>query len=88
MNRAFFGGPPTRVIMRLIIISFVLGIILSALNIHPINIVDAVYRLYLHIYALGFESLEWLFGYFLLGAVIVFPVWIILRLMKLGWRRQ
>ena len=88
MNRDFFGGRPTSVLIRLVVISFILGIVLSALNISPLNIVNEVYRLTLRIYSLGFESIEWLFGYFVLGAVIVFPVWIIVRLMRVGMRRS
>jgi len=74
--------------MRLIVISFVLGIVLSALDISPLNIVNEIYRLILRVYSLGFESIEWLFGYFLLGAVIVFPIWIIVRLTRVGMRRN
>ena len=88
MSRNFFGGSPATVLMRLVVLSLILGVSLSALNISPLNIVNELYRLFLRIYSLGFESIEWLFGYFLLGAVIVFPVWLIVRLMKVGWRRS
>jgi hypothetical protein len=35
---------------------------------------------------LGFDSIEWIFRYFLLGAVIVFPIWLVVRLLKVGRR--
>lgn len=82
----FFGGSPTAVLMRLVVVSFVLGIVLSALGVSPLNIVDGLHRLFLRIYSLGFESVEWLFNYFLLGAVIVFPVWLIVRVLKVARR--
>lgn len=82
----FFGGSPAAVLIRLIVISFVLGIILSALGVSPFDIVNGLRNLLERIYALGWDSIEWVFRYFLLGAVIVFPVWLIVRLLKLGRR--
>jgi hypothetical protein len=34
----------------------------------------------------GFDSIEWIVRYFLLGAVIVFPIWLIIRLFKTAGR--
>jgi hypothetical protein len=82
----FFGGSPAAVLMRLVAVSFVLGIILSALGVSPFDIVDGLRNLFWRIYALGWESIEWLFRYFLLGAVIVFPVWLVVRLVKMSRR--
>jgi hypothetical protein len=90
MNRdlatRFFGGSPAAVLMRLVAISFVLGIILSALGVSPFDIINGLRELFWRIYALGWDSIEWIFRYFLLGAVIVFPVWLIVRLLKIGRR--
>ncbi len=82
----FFGGSPLAVLLRLVAISFVVGIILSALGVSPFDIVnglrDFVWRLYMY----GFDSIEWIVRYFLLGAVIVFPIWLVIRLFKVGGR--
>lgn len=90
MNRdfatRFFGGSPAAVLLRLVAISFVLGIILSALGVSPFDIINGFRNLARRIYELGFDSIEWIIRYFLLGAVIVFPVWLIVRLMKIGRR--
>jgi len=40
------------------------------------------------IYDAGFETFVWAWSYFLLGAVIVFPVWLVMRLVRLGRRRE
>jgi len=82
----FFGGSPAAVLLRLVAISFVLGIILSALGVSPFDIINGLRNLARRIYELGFDSIEWIIRYFLLGAVIVFPVWLIVRLMKIGRR--
>lgn len=83
----FFGGSPAAVLLRLVAISFVVGVILSALGVSPYDIIQGLRDLFQRIYELGWDSIEWLFRYFLLGAVIVFPVWLIIRLVKMGGRR-
>jgi hypothetical protein len=82
----FFGGSPGRVLIQLAVLSLILGIVLSALGVSPFDIVNGLQRLALRIYNTGFDTIVWGFRYFLLGAVIVFPVWLIMRLLKLGRR--
>ena len=79
---SFFGGQPVAVLLRLAIISLLVGFILSVLGLSPFDIVDSFFRLIERIYDLGFEAFEWLFRYFLLGAVIVFPIWLVVRVWK------
>ena len=43
-------------------------------------------RLAERIYDMGFAAIEKAFRYFLLGAVIVFPVWLVMRLLKIAGR--
>jgi hypothetical protein len=86
--RRFFGGSPAAVLLRLIAVSFVLGVILSALGVSPFDIINGLRNLFRRIYELGWESIDWMFRYFLLGAVIVFPVWLVIRLVKMGGRRD
>ncbi len=80
----FFGGSPGRVLVQLIVMSIVTGIVLSALGVSPFDIVNSLRQLALRIYNTGFDTLVWAFRYFLLGAVIVVPVWIVMRILKLG----
>jgi Domain of unknown function (DUF6460) len=78
----FFGGPPLAVIGRLILLSILVGVILAAIGLDPWNIIESVRRLILHIWAMGFDAVRWLWRYFLLGAVIVLPIWFVVRLVK------
>lgn len=78
----FFGGPPLSVLFRLILLSILIGVILAALGLDPLNIIDSIRRLVLHIWDMGFDAVRWLWQYFLLGAVIVVPIWLIMRLVK------
>ena len=82
----FFGGSPGHVLLQLIALSFVVGIIMNALGVSPYDIVDGLKQLALRVYNMGFASIEWIVRYFLLGAVIVFPAWLIMRLLRLGRR--
>lgn len=79
----FFGGSPGAVMVRLTIICFVVGVVLSFLGVSPFDIIHGMMRLFRRIYDLGFETFEWVFRYFLLGAVIVVPIWLIARVWNL-----
>lgn len=78
----FFGGPPLAVIGRLVLLSIFVGVILAAIGLDPWNIIESVRRLIAHIWDMGFDAVRWLWRYFLLGAVIVVPVWFLVRLVK------
>jgi len=73
------GGSPLAVFGRLILVSVLVGVILSALGLDPWNILQSVQRLLLNVWNMGFDAVRWLWRYFLLGAVIVIPIWLIMR---------
>ena len=76
------GGSPLGVLGRLILVSILVGVILSALGLDPFDIVHSVERLIRSIWNMGFDAVRWVWRYFLLGAVIVIPIWIIARLVN------
>lgn len=84
----FFGGNPTLVLIRLVILSLIIGVLLAALGFSPFDIIDSIRRLLAHIYDMGFTAVEQAFRYFLLGAVVVFPVWLLMRLFKMLGRES
>ena len=81
VNR-FLGGPPLAVLGKLILLSILIGVVLSALGLDPLNIFASVQRLIRDIWNMGFDAVRWLWQYFLLGAVIVIPIWLILRFVR------
>ena len=83
----FFGGPPLSVIFRLILLSILIGVILQVLGLDPWNIFDSLRRLVLRVWDMGFDALRWLWRYLLLGAVVVVPIWLIVRLMRVAQDR-
>jgi len=80
----FFGGSPVSVIFRLVLLSILIGVILEVLGLDPWNIIDSLRRLVLRIWEMGFDAVRWLWRYFLLGAAVVLPIWLIVRLMGLA----
>jgi hypothetical protein len=78
----FFGGPPLAVVGRLVLLSILVGVILAAIGLDPWNIIESVERLIEHLWNMGFDAVRWLWRYFLLGAVIVVPIWFLALLAK------
>jgi hypothetical protein len=76
------GGSPLAVLGRLILVSILVGVILSALGLDPFDIVHSVERLIRSVWNMGFDAVRWVWRYFLLGAVIVIPIWIVTRLVN------
>ena len=69
-------------LVRLVVLSIVVGVVLSALNIRPQDLFFHVRRLIDFVYSLGFGAVEWAFQYLLLGAVVVVPIWVVSRLIS------
>jgi hypothetical protein len=78
----FFGGPPLAVLARLILLSILVGVILHALGFDPGNILSSIQRMVRAVWDMGFDAVHWVWRYFLLGAIIVIPIWLILRLVR------
>ena len=78
----FLGGSPLMVLVRLILLSILVGVILSVLGLDPWNIMQSLRSLVEAIWNMGWDAVRWVWGYFLLGAVIVVPIWLIMRLVQ------
>jgi hypothetical protein len=82
----FLGDTPFRVFIRLLVLSFIVGLVLSTLNIYPLDIYYWLERLVLHIYEMGFTFFGNALEYLLVGALIVVPIFLLMRLLKFGGR--
>ena len=83
-----FGGSPLEVLRRLILVSILVGVVLSVLGLDPFDIVRSIERLIRSVWEMGFDALRWLWRYFLLGAVIVIPIWFVMRIGKVSQEKQ
>jgi hypothetical protein len=81
VNR-FFGGSPLVVIFKLVLLSILVGVVLKVIGLDPLNILHSLEDLVRAVWNMGFDAVVWLWRYFLLGAVVVVPIWFILRLMR------
>ena len=78
----FFGGRPLSVIFRLLLLSILVGVILEVLGLDPWNIIESLRTLVARVWDMGFEAVRWLARYLALGAAIVLPIWLVVRLMR------
>jgi len=83
----FIGGSPLGVAFRLIALSVLVGFVLAALGLDPLNILDSVRRLLHYLWNISWDAVRGVWRYFLLGAVIVVPLWFLSRLFSTPGRR-
>ena len=83
MLARFLGGSPAAVFVRLLLMSLVVGALLIWLDIRPYDIFHALERFVQRIWLMGFDAIREIASYVLAGAVIVVPVWLLLRLMNM-----
>ena len=83
----FAGGSPFSVLLRLVVVSFVVGFLLDAFGFDPATLLDGAVRTARHIVEYGFSDLRQFGRMLITGAMVVVPVWIVLRLMDAGRTR-
>ena len=78
----FLGGSPASVLLRLVVVSFVVGLILVMFGFDPQNLYETLLETWRRVLDLGLVDIRRYGRIFLTGAMIVVPVWIILRLFS------
>ena len=81
LNR-FLGDTPLRTALKLVVVSFLVGLVMSAFGWSPFDIFRQISDFLHGIWNMGFRAGERFFSYFLLGAAVVVPAFIILRLFN------
>lgn len=76
----FLGGSPAAVFVRLLLVSAVVGAVLMWLHIRPIDILLNIEDLFHRLWYLGFDAVREIGDYILVGAIIVVPIWLLMRL--------
>lgn len=76
----FLGGSPGSVIVRLLFISLLVGAGMTFLGITPRGLFDSLTRFVSSITNLGFDAVKDVGGWLVAGAMVVIPVWLLLRL--------
>lgn len=83
----FVGGSPMTVALRLIVVSFVVGFLLETFGLDPGSLFDQAIRAARHIVEYGLSDVRQFGRILLTGAMVVVPVWLILRLIDAGKTR-
>jgi hypothetical protein len=78
----FLGGSPGMVALRLLVVSFLAGLILAAMGLEPETLYENVLRMARHLIEYGLSDVKQISRTLLTGAMVVIPVWIVLRLLN------
>ncbi|HEY8261245.1 MAG TPA: DUF6460 domain-containing protein [Methylosinus sp.] len=82
----FLGGSPLQVFVKLLFVSLVVGALLMWLELRPMDLLHGVQRFFDHLSSLGIGAVKLVAEYILTGAMIVVPIWLVLRLFNFGKR--
>jgi hypothetical protein len=77
----FLGGSPTTVAIRLIVVSFIVGVLLVMFGVEPGDIVESLERLFRRLIDFGLADFRQFGRTILTGAIVVVPIWLLIRLL-------
>lgn len=83
----FLGGSPGAVFLRLFFVSLIVGALFMWLDIRPADVLRAITDLIDRISRLGFDAVREVINYVLVGAAVVVPIWLVLRLLNMRGER-
>lgn len=78
----FMGGHPVSVILRLALISLVVGFLMSVFGFSPQGIIRGAVELFRQALRDGFGVFRDIWAYIITGAVLVVPIWVVIRAIK------
>jgi hypothetical protein len=79
----FFGDTPLRSLVKLALISVLVGWVMESFGWSPADVFYALGDSIHDLWAMGLSALDGLLGYLLLGAAVVVPAFVVLRLLSL-----
>lgn len=78
----FMGGHPLSVILRLALISLVVGFLMATFGFNVQGIIRGTLELFREALRDGFGMFRDVWGYIVTGAMLVVPIWLIVRLTR------
>ena len=78
----FLGDTPMRVGVKLVVLSVIAGVVMSAVGWTPRTIYDGIVRFFQSLWDLGFDAIYSSLEYLLLGAAVVIPAFLVIRLLS------
>ncbi|WP_273790723.1 MULTISPECIES: DUF6460 domain-containing protein [unclassified Bartonella] len=77
---AFLGEKSSRVSLKLLILSFFIGIVMNFLGWTPRNLIQKIVDFFQSLWEAGFITLTNFFHITMTGAIVVVPIFLILRI--------
>ncbi|HEY1943595.1 MAG TPA: DUF6460 domain-containing protein [Roseiarcus sp.] len=77
----FLGGSPGLVALRLLVVSFIVGMILVTFGFEPADIIDSFVHMARHMLDMGVSDIRQIGRVLATGALVVLPIWLLLRLL-------
>lgn len=77
----FLGGSPGSVVLRLVVVSFVVGLAMAMFGFDPENVYESAVRALRRVVEFGLSDFRHFGRILLTGAMVVIPVWFVLRLL-------
>ena len=78
----FLGGSPLSILVKLVFLSLLVGAFLAFLDVTPYELVNRVMRGLRSMLGLSFDAVRDIGRWILYGAMIVVPIWVVMRLVK------
>jgi Family of unknown function (DUF6460) len=78
-----FGGPPFRVMIRLVFVSILVGVFLALFDLTPLALWRSIEILLRHFLVFSWETVFEVGQYLVYGLMVVLPVWFVLRVLRL-----
>lgn len=75
------GGSPLSVVVKLIFLSLIVGAIMAFLGLTPRNLFTAIGNFVSSILNMGTDAIREIAQWVLAGALVVIPVWLLVRLL-------
>lgn len=82
---SLLGDTPGRVVIKLLIFSLLVGIVMTLLGWTPMDVIWKIIHFFTSLWSMGFAAFSKLFDVIIVGAAIVVPVFLIMRI--LNWNR-
>lgn len=83
-----FGGSPLGVLVRLALLCVIVGLILDQLDLDAFRLLRWVVDSIEDLVRNSADVLKQIGRYFLIGAMVVIPIWILLRIFRVGGGRR
>ena len=76
------GSAPGPLILKLVLLSLLVGVVLAVFDLTPWRLFHTLRYLFEELVGSGMEAVHRLLGYLASGAIIVVPIWLLIRLFS------